>query len=32
MIALVSVDRRESVVEALRQAGAVGVLQTEVEP
>ena len=32
MIALVSVDRRESVAEALRQAGAVGVLQTEVAP
>ena len=32
MIALVSVDRREPVADALRQAGAVSVLQTEVEP
>lgn len=32
MIALVSTDRRESVADALRRAGAVGVLQTEVAP
>jgi len=32
MIALVSTERRQSVSDALRQAGAVGVLQTEVEP
>jgi mevalonate kinase len=32
MIALVPADRREAVADALRQAGAVGVLQTEVAP
>jgi mevalonate kinase len=32
MIALVTPDLRESIAEALRNAGAVGVLQTEVSP